>query len=280
MVRSRSAAGPKIGLALLIAFSASCAPPHIGRLKGDPTQVAALHCPSALVAARESGTPAPVLILLETEPWAMVVGSDTPAFALYEDGRAIYRTRGGYRSITLSADELDKFLKSLKLDSLAGLTGGYTATERTDQPQTWLLVYGGENPVFVSVYGSFEKKDVRAKLPPPIAAVRDKLRSFEDERASEWLPKEIEVMIWPYEYAPEPSIVWPKKWPGLDAATTRKRGEDSFSLYVPSGDRESLKAFLATQREKGAVEIDGKKWAASLRLPFPHEELWMAPKDC
>jgi hypothetical protein len=278
-VTSRSAARRAIGLALLIACSASCDLLGGGVLKGDLTQVARLNCPSALAAARESEVPAPVLILIETNPWGMVMGADAPAFALYEDGRTIYRTGSGYRSVKLSPGELNRFVESLELGSLTGLGGGYTATESTDQPRNLLLVYGRKDPIFISVYGSLEDEEVRTKLPPAIAAVRDKLQSFEDGRASKWLPVEVEVMIWPYDYAPEPSIVWPKKWPGLDAPTTRKRG-DSFSLYVPSADMESLGAFLATQRDKGAVEIGGKKWAASFRLPFPHERLWMAPEPC
>lgn len=265
---------------MLIGLGAACDPPGANRLKGDVAAVAALDCPGALTAARRSGTPAPLLILLETDPWAMVIGSDTPAFALYEDGRAIYRTKSGYRSVKLAAGELRGFLESLELDALAGSSGGYTATEWTDQPQNWLLIYGAKDPIFIWVYGSFREEAVRAKLPPEIVAIRDKLRSFEDGRASKWLPGEFEVMIWPYDYAPDPSIVWPKKWPGLDAPTTRSRGEDRFSLYLPSAVLESLRAFLATRREKGAVEIGGKKWAASFRLPFPHEKLWMAPKGC
>jgi hypothetical protein len=238
-----------------------------------------MHCPSELLAARNSDQPAPLLILLETEPWAMVIGSDSPVFALYEDGRTIYRTDKGYRSVNLDPERLDRFLRSLDLGSLARVAGGYTATEWTDQPQTWLLAYAGKSPTFIWVYGSFKQEDVRAKLPPEIIDVRDKLRSFESPGASEWLPNAVEVMIWPYDYAPEPSIAWPKRWPGLSAPTTRKRGE-SFSLFVPSSELQSLRAFLGGRNEKGAVEIGGKKWAASLRLPFPHEQLWMPPDEC
>lgn len=275
---AKRAAARAIGLILLIA-SVSCDPPDADVLKGDLTKVSALDCPSALAAARKSGMPAPLLVLIEPDIWKMVVGSDTPAFALYEDGRTIYRTRSGYESVTLDPEELTKFLKSLDLRSVAGLAGGYIATERTHQRQTFLLIYTGQDPVFISVYGAFEQHQNRAKLPPEIAALRDKLLSFGDDRASQWLPEDIEVMIWPYDYAPEPSIVWPERWPDLDAPTTRKRG-DSFSLYVPSAEFEPLKAFLASRREKGAVEIAGKKWAASFRMPFPHERLWMTPKGC
>jgi hypothetical protein len=268
-----------IGLAALIALSASCRPFGTQVLKGDPAWAAALACPSGLAAARKSGIPAPAVILLESDPWAMVIGSDSPAFALYEDGRAIYRTRSGYVSVKLEPGDLHKFMDSLEPGSLAGLSGGYTATESTDQPRTWLFVYAGKQPAFVTVYGSLDDEEVRAKLPPQIVAFRDKLRSFRDARASKWLPETIEVMVWPYENAPEPSIVWPKRWPGLDAPTTRKRRE-GISLYVPSYDFEPLKSFLATRRPTGAVEIGGKKWAASYRLPFPHEQLWMALDDC
>lgn len=269
-----------IGLGMLTACTLSCSPAVDETLKGDATQVAAFECPSAFAAARKSGVPAPVLILLEPDPWAMVIGSDSPAFALYQDGQAIYRTRGGYKSVRLSPKKQKKFLESLRLGELSRLAGGYRATEWTDQPQTFLLFYGGDRPVFISVYGSWEEESVRARLPSEIAALRDKLRAFEDGRASQWLPDNIEVMIWPYEYAPEPSIAWPNRWPGLDAPTTRRRGEDSFSLYVPSADYGPLTTFLASRRPRGAVEIGGKKWAASLRLPFPHEALWMAPKGC
>lgn len=267
-----------IGLVALVAVGGCDFP--ASRLKGNLTQVESLNCPAALAAARKSEVPAPVLVLLERDPWAMFIGSDTPAFALYEDGQAIFRAGDGYRSVKLDPGELNRFLDALEPGALDRLAGGYTATEWTDQPHNLLLLYGGRQPVIISIYGSFEDKEVRAKLPPEIGALRDKLISFTDARASQWLPETVEVMIGPYEYAPEPSIVWPKRWPGLDAPTTRKRGEGNFSLYVPSAEFGPLKAFLASRREKGAVEIDGKKWSAGLRFPFPHERLWMAPEPC
>jgi hypothetical protein len=33
--------------------------------------------------------------------------------------------------------------------------------------------------------------------------------------------------------------------------------------------------FLKTQKEKGAVEIDGKKWVVSYRFAFPSEPVWL-----
>ncbi|OCB77669.1 hypothetical protein B0A79_11230 [Flavobacterium piscis] len=33
----------------------------------------------------------PLIALIETDPWLMVIGSDVPTFALYENGQIIYK---------------------------------------------------------------------------------------------------------------------------------------------------------------------------------------------
>lgn len=159
---------------------------------------------------------------------------------------------------------------------LAALAGGYDAALATDQPDNRLLVYGENDPFYISVYGSLADKSVRARLPRAVTDAFDRLRNFQALDARAWLPDKVEVMVWPYEYAPDRSIVWPQRWPDLADATTRKRG-DAYSIFIPSAELPALKAFLASGTEKGAVEIDGKKFAASIRFPFPHESLWMAP---
>lgn len=80
-------------------------------------------------------------------------------------------------------------------------------------------------------------------------------------------------MLWPYEYAPDASIRWPMEWPGLDSPQASRRG-DSYSIYLPGKSLDDLRAFLGTRREKGAVEVGGKKWAASHRYVFPSEPTW------
>lgn len=49
------------------------------------------------------------------------------------------------------------------------------------------------------------------------------------------------------------------------------------AAYLPSTSLAQLRAFLKRRSDKGAVEIDGRKWSASIRFPFPQEQLWMAP---
>ena len=84
-------------------------------------------------------------------------------------------------------------------------------------------------------------------------------------------------MISPYNNAPEASIKWPADFPGLNDTKTIKRSDDQMSIFVPSSRYDELRSFLKHQNERGAVEIGGSKWSPILRLPFPQEQLWMAP---
>lgn len=247
-------------------------------IRPDKRQAAFFERPAALAAARASSTPSPLVVLLSTDPWRMVMGSDSPAFALYSDGTVLFRRNDDYGTVKLNRTELNALSKAFASPELTALAGHYQATSETDQPDNDLLLYGRRSPLYITVYGSLNDPQVRDKLPNMVLTAFDRLRDFSAPRAQHWLPREIEVMIWPYEYAPDPSIIWPKRWPALTSSTTRKRG-DSYSIFVPSSELPVLRSFLAVRREKGAVEIDGKKWSASIRLPFPHEDLWMAPND-
>lgn len=274
----RQLSGASITVALLLVSSATgCTPAEPTKVQPQPDQVLFFERPQTLAAARKANSPSPVLVLLENNPWAMVLGADSPTFALYEDGTIIQRTPTGFMTARLTAKELEKLLAGLHLEAMPPLYGRYHAAESTDQPKQDLLIYWGKRPVFISVYGSLKDPEVRSKIPTEIVAIYDKLSGFGHSPSEEWLPDNIEVMIWPYEHAPDPSIKWPDGWPSLSDPKTVRRGEDSFSIYIPSTKLNETLAFLESGTKKGAVEIDGKKWSASVRFPFPHEELWMAP---
>ncbi len=245
-------------------------------VKADQTQAAFFHRPVALAAAQASPTPHPLIVLLTSDPWLPVVGSDSPAFALYSDGTAIFRAKAGFASTKLDQNQQADLVAVFSNPELAALAGGYDAASATDQPENTLLVYGNKEPFYISVYGSLDEESVREKLPKTIIKAFDHLRGFRPSIAQAWWPDKVEVMIWPYEYAPDRSIVWPKRWPGLNDPVTRKRGA-SYSLFISSTELPALRTFLASRKEKGAIEIDGKKFSARIRLPFPHETLWMAP---
>lgn len=271
----------KLAVTALVALHLiACSPVKQGKadtatVQPQPNQVSFFERPATLAAVRASGDAVPVVVLLGTDAWAAVIGSDSPIFALYDDGTAIWRRGDGFRTTRLKASELAQLYAELNLDGLGPLYGRYEAAPMTDQPEANILDYRRDKPTIVSVYGSLRSPKVRERIPKAIATVYDKLESFNHSGAN-WLPDKFEVMVWPYEYAPEASIVWPEDLPHLTDASTVKRG-DSYSIYVPSSKLRQVRDLLARRSEKGAIEIGGKKWAVAIRFPFPAERLWMAP---
>ena len=146
-------------------------------------------------------------------------------------------------------------------------------------------VRDGERELVTRVYGlkapgtklgdSYVRSGGRKQdnVPGELRELHNYLCSIEYHDSKEWSSKYVEVMIWPYEYAPDTSIVWPKDWPALDSDRSRKRG-DSYSIFLDGTVLPELQRFLQTRKEKGAVEIGGKKWAVSFRPVFPSEPIW------
>lgn len=220
--------------------------------------------------ADEIPCPATVL-LIEYDPWRTVIGSDSPTFALYQDGRTIFRHEKQFQHTSLTSEEFGSIIDGAS--SLANLDSFYPLSRSTDQiTQLFSLCTNGKTH-HVEVYGSLRHDDIREVAPSELVALFDQLTTFTGAQAEPWLPETIEVMIWDYNYAPDESIIWPSEWPDLNASNTVQRGDDSYSLFLSSEHLEELKLFLASRNQKGAIEMNGKKWAAGFRYPFPHENL-------
>lgn len=234
---------------------------------------------SAPSSAEEKG-PEPLLVLIETDPWLTVIGSDSPRFSLYKNGEVIYRTDKGYRSAHLERSQLDELVASMNLAGVARHQGAFETTNHTDQPEEIFFGFDQAKPWALRIYGRIgpENDSGAGAVPPEVVKLYRLIEGYDRADAAEWRPQYIEVMIWPYEYAPDASIHWPSAWPGLDDPATRKR-EDAYSLFLPSSHQDAFLAFLETRKKKGAVEIGGKKWAISYRYPFPGEERWAGGND-
>jgi hypothetical protein len=206
------------------------------------------------------------------DPWLMAIGSDSPYFAHYADGLTIYFDKDlkSYRYLYLNDKEnieLDN-----KINALRNLKEHYSISFSTDEPTNDLKFSSNGSPHRIFIYGELQWKDNSTEsLPADLNNFLKYLITFNESRSKEWHPKYIEVIIWPYKYAPDPSIVWPSKWPDIKSNSTIKRGKSSYSIYLPYDQNEDFKKFLSTKREKGAVLINGKKWTISYRAPFPHD---------
>ena len=236
--------------------------------------------------------PKPIAVLLQTDPWLMVIGSDTPMVAIYEDGQVLYLKRAPKKDpVLLVAHLSQKALTNItqKLSSF----GDYSKVKRhynlapnvTDLPETRIYLSIGNTKLVTSIYGlkvsdthlpaysTFPGHQRPDDLPKAVKELHAFLTTMDFADAKPWKPQYIEVMIWPYDYAPDKSIHWPRDWPGLDSPNTLKR-RDAYSIFLPGSDFPRLRGFLKTQKEKGAVEIGGRKWAVSVRYTFPSEPIW------
>lgn len=239
---------------------------------------------SATEAEKPLVGPRPIAVLLTKDPWGMVLGADTPWFALYDDGQVIFVEQ-------TSENEYTHMAARLTPSELAGVKAKlstYVAEPApkeinlrpgvSDQPESqfFLDVDGHKLATFVYGLGTpadsddepTDGRDGVDVLPASIKGLHQYLSEFHVATAKKWTPDQIEVMLWDYSYAPDASIQWPAHWPDLSDSTTLKRG-DAYSIFLPGTQEEALIAFLATRREKGGVELDGKKWAVSYRRVFP-----------
>ena len=231
----------------------------------------------SLVPEASGTSPQPLVLVYVRDPWRMVIGSDSPVFALYDNGLVIYSSgmkepEKAFLSKLLSPTELKELLAALDLERrLAGLDGKHiSASEKTDQPTSRLCYLINGQRRAVSVYGSIHAgRPERERVPKPFLEAFDFLTQFRAKGASQWLPPHIEVLIWPFDYSRETSKQWPKEWPRLDDPTTKKRGGDLYSLFLDSKHFASFLDLLHSMTSGQAVLIGGKKWAISYRIPFP-----------
>jgi len=123
-------------------------------------------CSSTLDTPKTQDDGHPVLVLVETDPWAMVLGADSPRFALYENGLAIYRIKDGFRQILLDGQRAADLRKAVNVGALACLNKHYsTAGEVTDQPSELLFFGRGGTLSSISVYGSIPASGEPTDLP-------------------------------------------------------------------------------------------------------------------
>lgn len=245
--------------------------------------------PSAVAAPFEPfAGPRPLAVLIEQDPWLMVIGSDTPRVAIYEDGDVVFAKKTGERSYAyhhakLSAAELGKLAQGWEPMVKRGGSGKrYDLSGATDQPTAALYLATSGGAWAASVYGlSCRRAKPPAPTnpkgeeapPPELYAVHQMLCGIDYPASREWQPKYVEVMLWDYSYAPNASVQWPKAWPGLSSPRALKRG-DSYSIFLNGRDIPALITFVASVKERGAVELGGKKWSIAYRYTFPGEPIW------
>lgn len=216
--------------------------------------------------------PRPIAVLIEEDPDLMVIGSDMPRVALYENGLLIYvdgtRASGVYKTKMLGASDLRDLRARLgPTPAFLGLEKSYSPGDSTDQAAIDIFLSADSAARAVSVKGL-------AAGPEEFRRVYDVLRNIRRPDSVNWIPDGLEVMFWPFDGSTLPPVPWPEEWPSLGDRFTRKRGVDTYSVYMAGEGLEDLKAYRAGLADGQAVLIDGRKWAMEFRYVFPQEPVW------
>jgi hypothetical protein len=216
----------------------------------------------------------PRVVLVEHNPWAMLMGAESPTLALYTDGQVIFRAEGpeALLSARLTHAESQAFIGRLAPPRLLQLAERYAASDATDQPFSELHLWIDGKRKSIAIYGDWRRApDARNRLPAELLSALDAIASFRTP-AQPWLPKKIEVLLWSFEFA-QTSKPWPADWPAFSQGL--QRGNDLRQIFLPAAQYGRLRTFLASLGSKEAVEFGGRKWVIAYRLPFPHEDAWM-----
>lgn len=218
----------------------------------------------------------PIVVLIETDPWLMVIGSDVPSFALYENGQIIYRrvtaNHISYVEVKHDRAQTQAIIKTLGItDTLLSGRSVIEASAATDQPTNVLLLNFGKGKQ-IQVYGSLRnpQSEARAQIPLAFLTVYDHLIQFDDKAATEWLPDSVEVLATGYGHSPKAPLPWNTSWNDLKSPSTVKRGANLYSIYLSKNQFTDFLKLLKRLQEKQAVAIDGEKFSLSYRLPFPN----------
>ena len=213
----------------------------------------------------------------------MAIGSDTPTFALYADGTAIYwqgdRRSGKYVTANLSPYQVPALISSAHLDKVQIFKDCYSIFDGTDAPTNVLVAKTSQGYKSIEVYGSIRDMEGTAadRLPIELQTAFKTLLAFRSDQAKPWQPPYFEVIIWPFTYA-KSSLTWPSGLPDLADRNTVK-GKNSYDLFVPISKLNEYESLARRLKQKQAVLIDGKKWTMSARFPFPHESAPTPPEN-
>jgi hypothetical protein len=233
----------------------------------------------------------PVAILVEQDPWAMVIGADLPVVEVYSDGTVLRadpsnRADRSFLVSQLKADGSRRLLQAI------GPTKAFTALDEfynllpnvTDQPTTQLVIFDGAHAKSVSVYGYslgtvdkpaytvFGHRSKAEKLPSEFDRVARLLASLAPKNEQPWQPRYVEVMLWPYEHSPEEPMAWPKGWPSADSPLVFPR-RHSYSVIVPGSELPARESTFEQRGDRQAVLWNGHKWPIAYRLVLPASEM-------
>jgi hypothetical protein len=230
----------------------------------------------------------PVAIVVERNPWAMVMGADLPSVLVFSDGTVLRadpnsKNAPAYLVSQFRGSEWDRLMTSIgPTPAFDGLKNDYAMTTVTDRPTTAVTLFGKGGRKSVSVYGystapqhtqsTYGDRAGVSAAPAEFDRVVKLLTTLAPINETPWHPRFVEVMLWPFEYSRETPIQWPTSWPTSGPPTVFQRGH-SWSVVLPSSELPRLRALVGQLHKRQAVLWNGHKWSIDYRLVLPGGEV-------
>lgn len=117
----------------------------------------------------------------------------------------------------LTTNEIQQLIdKLIPSDDINDLDVYLEASRATDQPTNTLsLNYSKRKDITVYGHLGVNSED-RESVPDDFLEVYDSIKSYRNKAATEWQPKQIEIMFWDYDYAPN-KRPWIENFPDLNS---------------------------------------------------------------
>lgn len=226
----------------------------------------------------------PVLVLYETNSLTFYPLSESPAFALYDNGEIIFTRKDAqgfdikYFHEKLEKEEFFDFIQKTDFDSILEESGeDKSFSTATDQPDNYVYRFSSKNVWFYHYYGSLRSPTSKSRKEAPKRLVQlfDHLTQYAPLRGlQEWKPDRYELIAQCND-AKGSAAPWPSSLPDLKSPTTKKMDETISSLYLTQDQYQAFLVAQAKLKDGTNFRISGRSCMLVTRIPFPHENLWM-----
>jgi hypothetical protein len=234
---------------------------------------------------------APGVVLYERSPWLMASGTDFPTIAVWPNGDVIFVHENGDKKFDARQGAISKQAAAVLIGNVASSMRGvpsYTSVSNwTDARTVEIVVRDDGEWRLADVYGLTRNARHDEQLPPelrskgePAPARKSALGGFVNAyrqlltaRPSDgaaFLPMEIEVLVWGFEYAPGEPLLWPSDLPPPPADIVPKDDASgdphSYSFMIDAKYADQLRQLLRTADGSDPprpIGFNGHKWTVN-----------------
>lgn len=229
----------------------------------------------------------PVLVLEEHGGWdsSRYPATDTPTFALYDDGLVLFVDGVGERARVLQAHlspaQVDRIVRDAHA-KLAGLPDLIAGSGASDQPSVTIRVQT-RGPTRTIVAWGMDRAggatDAGRSIPAAFVELHATLLGFRTDGAEPWVPDEIAIRLHPRDGGDETAAQWPRAVPlppeGASEPPPRTHPDGrvmartSLRYHIDGRLEDAVLDALAELGELPTVRWQGKIWTIHVSRVVP-----------